>query len=202
MLITALSGLIVVVGQYFQFAQNINMLQTFNTWFQVASTIAFPVGLVSLFAVHAHNIQRKRQRWPLSLLLIVCTSVYLIASLISGPKAGTVMDWVFQAYVAPAGATLYGIIAFVITSATFRVFRFRSREATVLIVVALFIMIAQAPLGGLISAQWNTVGNWLLTVPSNAANRAMLLGAYLGGFATAIRVLLGIERAHIGGTAK
>jgi len=202
MLITALAGLVVVVGEYFQFAQNMNVLTTFNTWFQVAQTVAFPIGLISLFLVHGANVQRKRQRWVLSLLLIVVTSIYLVVSLITGPRAGTAMDWVYQGYISPAGSTLYGIIAFVITSCTFRTFRFRSREATVLVVAALFILIAQSPLGGLLWSKWGTIGDWIVLVPSNAASRAIVLGAYLGGFATAIRVLLGIERAHIGGMAK
>jgi hypothetical protein len=202
MLITALAGLVVVVGQYFFFAQQHHWLTTFNQWYQIATTVAYPIGLVSLFAVHAKNIQRKRARWPLSLMLIVVTSIYLVVALITGPAAGTAMDWVFQSYIAPAGATLYGIIAFIITSCAFRVFRFRSREATVLIITAIFILIAQSPLGGLLWSQWAPIGNWILTVPNNAAFRAITLGAYLGGFATAIRVLLGIERSHIGGVAK
>jgi hypothetical protein len=201
-LITAVSGLIVIVGQYFQFAQNINLLTTFNTWFQVASSVAFPVGLVSLFIVHGHNVQRKRTRWPLSLVLMLATAVYLVASLITGPAKGTVMDWVYQAYVSPASSTLYGMIAFIITSCCFRCFRFRSREATVLIAIALFVLIGESPLGDLLFNGWNHVTLWIIAVPSSATNRAILLGAYMGGFATAVRVLLGIERAHIGTVGK
>jgi hypothetical protein len=202
MLITALAGLVVVFGQYFQAGQNLNTLTTFNTWFQIGTTVAYPIGLVSLTIVHLHNIQRKRQDWWMSAILIVATYVYLIVSLFSGPKTGTPMNWVYQGYISPASATLYGMIAFIITSATFRVFRFRSREAIVLIAVAMFILLAQAPLGDAIWSGWDHVGTWIELVPGNAAYRAITLGAYLGAFATAIRILLGIERAHIGGLGK
>ena len=202
MLITALAGLVVVFGQYIQVGQSSGLLTTFNSWFQVGTTVAFPIGLVSLTIIHLHNIQRKRARWWISAIMLLATYVYLVLSLVVGSPTSGPMDWVFLAYITPAGATLYAMIAFIITSATFRVFRFRSREAIVLIAVALFILLAQAPLGDAIFSGWGHIGTWIEQVPGNAAYRAITLGAYLGGFATAIRILLGIERSHIGGFGK
>ena len=202
MLITALAGLVVVFGQYIQAGQNANMLTTFNTWFQIGTSVAYPIGLVSLTIVHLHNIQRKRADWWMSALLLLATYVYLLLSLIMGSPTSGPMNWIYLGYISPASATLYGMIAFIITSATFRVFRFRSREAIVLIAVAMFILLAQAPLGDAIWSRWGHVGTWIELVPGNAAYRAITLGAYLGAFATAIRILLGIERSHIGGLGK
>lgn len=202
MLITALSGLVVVVGEYFKFAHNINLLTTFNTWFQIAETIVYPVGLVSLTIVHLHHIQRKHANWVFSIMLLVLTYVYAISNLITGPAAGTPMNWVLNAFIAPASATLYGMIAFVITSAVFRTFGLRSREVSVLIVTTMIVVLGTAPIGGTIFAQWPHFSSWLEAVPGNAAYRAMILGMYLGAFGTAIRILIGVERAHIGGYAK
>jgi len=202
MVITALSGLIVVVGEYFHFGHSIGLLTTFNQWFQLATAVAFPVGLVALTIVHFHNITRKRTRWVFSLILLLASYIYLIAALISGPKTGLAMDWVFQAYISPASATLYGLIAFLITSATFRTFRFRTAEVSVLVAAGLFVMVGSAPLGDMLVKGWSVAGLWLTAIPGSAAYRAIALGAYLGAFATAIRVLLGIERAHLGGFAK
>ncbi len=200
--ITGLSGLMVIVGEYLRFAQNLGWLTTFNTWFQVATTVAFPIGLVSLTLVHGHNIQRKRADWGLSILMLAATYVYLAFDLVSGPANGTVMSWVYTAYISPVAATLYAMTSFLITSATFRTFRCRNREATLLVVAALFIVVAQSPLAGLISHYWGATATWIINYPSNAAFRAITLGAYLGAFATAIRILLGIERAHLGSLAK
>ncbi len=202
MLITALAGLFVIVSQYFQFAQNLHWLADMNQWYQIAITVAFPVGLISLIQVHLNNIRRHRQQWVFSVVLLVATAVYLVVSLITGPAHGTAMDWVYQGFISPASATLYGMIAFIITSCTFRVFRFRSREATILIIGALLVLFAQAPIGDAIFSRWGHLGTWLENVPGTAAFRAIILGAYLGGFATAIRIILGIERAHIGGFSK
>jgi hypothetical protein len=131
LILTAVSGLLVVVSQYFRFAQSLNWLTTANAVFQVASAVALPVGLVSLTIVHVHTVSRKRQGWPFSVLLLAATYVYTVSSLITGPKPGTPMTWLYTTVVSPASATLYGMVAFVITSACFRTFRFRSREASV-----------------------------------------------------------------------
>jgi hypothetical protein len=202
MLLTALAALVVILGQYVEYGNTLHLLATLNSWYQVATAVAYPVGMVSLTIVHLHNVRRKRVRWPLSVVVIVASYAYLVGSLVSGSAHGKLMDWVYQAYVSPAGATEYGLIAFIITSVAFRTFRLRSREASFLIVVALFVLVGQSPLGDAIVSGWNHAANWIVTVPSNAAYRAITLGAYLGAFATAIRILLGIERAHIGGLAK
>jgi hypothetical protein len=202
LLLTAVSGILVVVSEYFKFAQNLNWLTTANSVFQVATAIALPVGLVSLSIVHAHTVSRKRQGWPFSLLLLVATYTYTISGLITGPSSGSMMTWLYTTVVSPASATLYGMVAFVITSACFRTFRFRSRETAVMIIAAVFIMLGQAPIGDALWSRWGDVAIWITNFPSSAAFRALYLGAYLGAFATAVRILLGIERAHIGSVAK
>lgn len=199
LLITAISGLVVIVGEYFTFAQHLGVLTFFNTWFQTASALAFPLGLISLTRIHIGHVRRKRASWMFSAVLLVVTYGYLVASLVSGPGPNGIMNWFFQAYITPAGATLFAMPVFLITSAAFRVFYFRRSEVSLLIVGALFTMLAIAPIGSALVAGWGPAGTWLQTIPANAAFRAIALGAYLGGFATAIRVLLGIERSHIGG---
>ena len=66
-------------------------------------------------------------------------------------------------------------------------------------------MMGRVPLGGVLTAglprelRVETLAQWILDVPQNAANRAILIGAALGVMATGLRVILGIERSYLSG---
>ena len=61
-------------------------------------------------------------------------------------------------------------------------------------------MLANVPVGEKIWSQFPAMGEWLMNVPNLAGQRGMLIGAGIGGIASGIRVLLGIERTYLGGS--
>ena len=40
--------------------------------------------------------------------------------------------------------------------------------------------------------------DWILDIPNNAGRRAIMMGAAIGAIATGLRVILGLERSHLG----
>ncbi len=200
MILTVISSLVVVFTQYFFLGHKWALMDPLNNWFQLSYTIALALGFVNLTSIHWKYIQRKREGWFYSIVLLVCMYGYLILGMIethTGPR----FDWIYQNVFSPLSATVFALVAFFITSAAYRAFRIRTKEATILLVFALFVMLGRAPIGDAIWGQWSTVVNtWAMGVVNMAAYRGILLGAAVGGFATALRIMLGLERAHIGGT--
>ena len=94
---------------------------------------------------------------------------------------------------------MFSLLAFYIASASYRAFRVRSKEASVLLIAAVIMMIGRAPIGEVIWKDFPKLANWLLNVPNTAGQRAMMMGAAVGGFAAALRTLLGMDRGQIGG---
>jgi hypothetical protein len=114
-----------------------------------------------------------------------------------GPT-GRVYTWLYDHVFAPCNATMFALLAFFIASAAFRAFRARNTEAALLLGAAILIMLGRAPIGRAISDMLPLVADWIIDVPNNAGRRAIMMGAALGAIATGLRVILGLERSHLG----
>ncbi len=113
-------------------------------------------------------------------------------------KEGRVYTWLYDHIFAPCNATMFALLAFFIASAAFRAFRMRNTEAALLLGSAILVMIGSAPVGGYISDFFPDLRNWILDIPNNAGRRAIMIGAALGAVVTGLRVILGLERSHLG----
>jgi hypothetical protein len=113
-------------------------------------------------------------------------------------KSGRVYLWFYDHVFDPCNSTMFALLAFFIASAAFRAFRARNTEAALLLGAAILVMIGRAPVGGYISDFFPDLASWILDIPNNAGRRAIMMGAALGGIVTGLRVILGIERSHLG----
>ena len=59
----------------------------------------------------------------------------------------TAFGWVYSYTMVPLQGTMFAILAFFIASAAYRSFRARSREAAVLLIAAIIVMMGRVPLG-------------------------------------------------------
>ena len=74
-----------------------------------------------------------------------------------------------------------------------------SREAGVLLVAAVIVMMGRVPLGQfLLPWSWD-IAQWLLNVINSAVRRAILIGVSMGAVALSLKIILGYERAYLGG---
>jgi hypothetical protein len=114
-------------------------------------------------------------------------------------QEGRFRTWVYDHIFSPCNATMFALLAFFIASAAFRAFRARNTEAALLLGAAIIVLLGRAPIGSLINENLPYITNWIIDVPNNAGRRAIIMGAALGAIVTGLRVLLGMERQHVGG---
>ena len=112
--------------------------------------------------------------------------------------SGRVRTWVYDHIFFPCNATMFALLAFFIASAAFRAFRARNTEAALLLGAAILVLLGRAPIGRLIHDALPTITDWIIDFPNNAGRRAIIMGAALGAIVTGLRVLLGLERQHVG----
>ncbi len=170
----------------------------FLTWSRSMSPFAVLLGIMSFSKNHWTRIKRKVPNWYFSVVTFIGLVFTAFAGFYWGREAGTIYMWIFENIQIPTGATIFSLLAFYIASASYKAFRARSAEATVLLVAAVIVMIAQVPLGMAISRWIPDISQWILSVPNMAATRAIFIGVGLGGMSVSVRILLGIERTYLG----
>ncbi|RMH44620.1 MAG: PEGA domain-containing protein [Deltaproteobacteria bacterium] len=117
----------------------------------------------------------------------------------TSPGTGRVYTWLYDYVFFPCNATMFSLLAFFIASAAFRAFRARSLEAGLLLGAAVLVMLGFVPIGGAIWSGFPEIAEWIMDVLNTTGRRAIIMGAALGAVATGLRVILGIERSHLGG---
>lgn len=96
---------------------------------------------------------------------------------------GSLFQWMFKYIFSPLSATMFALLAFFVASASFRAFRARNFEASLLLVAGIIIMIGRVPIGSLISS-WTIM--YILAfsigigINSYAKNRNVMFGWILG----------------------
>jgi len=116
-------------------------------------------------------------------------------ALVSEPTAKM---WVYFKIFAPLQATMFSLLAFYVASATFRAFRARSLESTLLLVAGAVVMLGQVKIGNdLTGGTAAPVEAFLMDNFVKAAERAIAIGGSLGVLATGLRIVLGLERSYL-----
>lgn len=172
--------------------------QWWLTWVRAMSPFAVVLGVMSLFIGHWGKISRRLPNWQYSIITLSALAFTSAAGFIWGTQPGTPYMWLFENVQMPMASTMFSLLAFYIASAAYKAFRARSMEATVLLIAAIVVMLAQVPVGMAISRWIPDTSEWILNVPNMAAKRGIGLGVGLGMVATSLKIMLGVERTYLG----
>lgn len=200
LLVTFTLGVTFALQYYIPHPYSEAALSEVAVWNQIIAGFAAILGVASLLHVHYLKIKRREAGWGYSLVMYLAMFATLVVGVLSGGEGeGTAFGWLYDYILVALQGTMFSVLAFFVASAAFRAFRARSKEATVLLLAASLVMFGRVPLGEYLISGAGYVSDWVMNVLNTAARRGIIIGISLGGIATSIKIIFGLERAYLGG---
>jgi hypothetical protein len=196
--IVFVSGLFMAIQFFIPHAKSEFIYEFVMEWAIIIGIFALALGIWSLVRVSAVKIRRQAENWQYAVVLLAGLMAMIVFGLLMGGVESYWFRSFFNHIMIPLHATMFSLLAFFMASAAFRAFRARSALATVLLISALVLMLRFNPYMGPLGTPNADLASWILNVPNLAAKRAIIIGIGLGMVATALKVILGIERTYLG----
>jgi hypothetical protein len=222
--ITGIVGISLVIAFFVPHEPFRTFEQVIPDFFNIIAAFAFVLGGGNLLRVHLTKISRRDHEWNYSIVTVTGFLVMLFAGLLkigrSDGGVGTLwhvdlaerslmFTWLYDAVFTPCQATMFSLLAFFVASASYRAFRAKTPEATVLLIAAFVVLVGRTPVGNALTAwipppfdQYLHIPNlsqWIMSIPNLAGQRTIQIGIALGIISSSLRLMLGIERSHLGG---
>ena len=134
-------------------------------WYMIIAGFAAFLGCLNLLQLHAHKIISKKDNWQYSIFTLFGFFVMILFGFfLNGSNAemgphlkteGSYFYWVYDHVYLPLASTMFALLAFFVASASYRAFRIRNFEATLLLISGILLMLGRVPIGDSIS--WWTV---------------------------------------------
>jgi len=215
LIITFVVGVVLILSVFFPPTETFG--EDFSLYFDIIAVFAFFLGGGNLLRVHGEKIYKKKKDWGFSIVTVVGFAIMMVAGLFKlwnpggitadvaaqGSLFQLMYDWIFN----PLGASMYALLAFYVASASYRAFRAKTLEATILLIAAFVILLGRTPLGVYVTSwipesfsllQIPNLAVWIMTSPNLAGQRAIMIGIALGVVSMSLRLILGVERTHLG----
>jgi len=224
LLITFFVGALIIVSEFIPHKPFNNLSTSLEGWFLIISGFAIILGQLSLFKVNIIKISRKAPNWPYFIIALVSFSVMVICGILWGTQQqpGLIpvndkmlnffgvkpFDYIFKYLFENLSATMFSLLAFFMASASYRAFRARSPESTLLLIAAVLVMLGRTTIGSTLTG-WipdslgflhlPNIATFIMKYPNTAGQRAIMICAGLGVIGSSLRIILGIERSYLGG---
>jgi hypothetical protein len=207
--ITFIVGVVMIVSYFIPIVEGAQDL--FSSFYLIIAAFAIILGIGNLILTNVMKIKKKRADWPFSFITLAGLAVMASAGIYNDAEGG-LFDHMFYFIYTPLSATMFALLAFFVASASYRAFRARTKEATVLLIAAFLVMMGRVPLGDMLYAKlffwlpqsWDflkpsSISDWIMNFPNLAGQRAILIGAALGVVSASLRLITGLERTYLGG---
>jgi hypothetical protein len=196
--VTFLAGILFLIDYFIKIPVISGVVGEFETWAVVIAAFALGLGAANLIRIHLQKIIKKGDGWYNSVLLLACMLIVGISGIGWGQQS-SVYEFFFDNLFVPVNGTMFALLAFYLASASYRAFRIRTPEATVLLIAATIVMIGNTTLGQSIWGGFTKYSGWIMGVFNTAGMRGIMIGASLGAIVTSLRIIFGIDRSYFGG---
>ena len=170
---------------------------TMLKWMIGVGSMAVFLALVS-FLRHHYVRLRVKEHAPYSAVAILSFLFMTLVGFIGGMGPGSIFQKMFYYVQAPLQATMFSLLSYYMASASYRAFRAKSLEATLLLITAFLVMFSVTTFGNYVPGIPKTL-EWIMAVPNMASKRGIAIGVSLGSIATSLKIIFGIERNWLGG---
>ncbi len=170
-----------------------------RTYATIIAAASFGLGTAILGIAHGRRVYKRTREpfWGYSIVYLVTFIVMFGSGLLQG-TGGATFSWLNLSILAPGGQALYSTTAFYVTSAGYRVFRFRNLDAAVLLIAGMFGLWYVLPLFTGTFPVLSPIGAWLNDVVAVAAYRGFVIGVAFGIIGLSVRVFLHKHREAVG----
>jgi hypothetical protein len=172
-------------------------------WVTVVAAFALLVGVTNVVVQHLRRVIKQEAQWaysiPLLIGVIIPPLIALYGYLSEGETSVTstalfqdMIQWVYT----PLSVSLLALLTFFAITATIHAIGSGNREAIVVIVVAVVMLLAQLPLLATVPYLGATI-NWIQNYVALAGLRGLVFGASIGAIVASVRILLGLDRPYL-----
>jgi hypothetical protein len=205
--IVLITSAIVFISFYYPGTVVDPVANTLYNWIQVMGVVMIWIGGINILRNNYREITTKAPgRWPLAFFQLFLIAAMLISgfgegstSTQTGPQADpTLIMWLYNNYMIIGSQAVSALTGLWAVTAVYRAFRARTIESGLFLLGAAFVMLRNAPVGGMIWGGFPIIGNWLIDVIYNPVIRGLVLIMSVGIFTYAVRFYLGRERSAWG----
>jgi len=224
LIITFLVGTLVIVSQFIPHQPFGHLSDTLEGWFLIISGFAIILGQLNLLKVNIIKINRRSRNWQYYIICVVSFAIMVMVGILWGTQDQSGLlggsealvsffgrkpfDYIFKYFFENLSATMFSLLAFFMASASYRAFRARNLESTLLLISAVLVMLGRTTIGTWLTG-WipedltylhlPQIADFIMKYLQKAGHRAIMICAGLGIIGSSLRIILGIERSYLGG---
>jgi len=159
--VMSVMGFIALSGYFINWVglRNFTDKDATNFYMIIAGFAAF-LGCLNLLQLHLTKIAYKKENWQYSIFTLLGFIIMIIFGFIYngsdsnlGPhlkNEESAFYWMYNYIYLPLASTMFALLAFFVASASYRAFRIRNFEATLLLISGVLLMLGRVPIGAFI----------------------------------------------------